>query len=77
MLKSQTANREPEIFGYIRVSMKEQNIDRQLTALEQYHIPPDNIFIDKKSGKDFNRPKYKRLFPLPPYIPRMDKYGLA
>ncbi|MDR1533059.1 MAG: recombinase family protein [Clostridiales bacterium] len=54
--------REPEVFGYVRVSMKEQNADRQIIALQPYQIPPGNLFIDKKSGKNFERPKYKRLF---------------
>ena len=52
---------EPEKFGYVRVSMKDQNEDRQLIALEPYQIPSSNIFIEKKSGKDFDRPKYKSL----------------
>jgi DNA invertase Pin-like site-specific DNA recombinase len=60
MLKIKIA-REPQIFGYARVSTKGQNIDRQLIALEPYCIPQDNLFIEKKSGKDFNRPKYKKL----------------
>jgi DNA invertase Pin-like site-specific DNA recombinase len=42
--------------------MKEQNADRQLVALEPYAIPPANLYIDKKSGKNFDRPKYRRLF---------------
>jgi DNA invertase Pin-like site-specific DNA recombinase len=54
--------REPEVFGYARVSTKDQNADRQLIALEPYNIPPANIFVDKKSGKNFDRPKYKKLF---------------
>jgi len=58
--KAQIA-REPQKYGYGRVSMKDQNEDRQLIALEPYDIPPANLFIDKKSGKDFNRPKYKKL----------------
>ena len=63
MTKSQEQKiiREPQAFGYIRVSMKEQNEDRQLIAMESLKIPPENILVDKKSGKDFNRPKYKRL----------------
>ena len=52
---------QPEKYGYIRVSRKEQNEDRQIIALEPYNIPPANLFTDKKSGKDFDRPKYKRL----------------
>ena len=49
------------IYGYIRVSTKEQNEDRQLIAMSQANVPPENIYMDKQSGKDFNRPNYKRL----------------
>ena len=45
----------------MRVSTKEQNTDRQLIALKEYGIKPENILIDKMSGKDFNRPAYRRL----------------
>lgn len=48
-------------YGYIRVSTKEQKEDRQLIALSICNIKPENIFIDKESGKDFNRKSYKRL----------------
>lgn len=48
-------------YGYIRVSTKEQNIDRQLTAILNENIAMKQIFIDKASGKDFNRRKYKSL----------------
>ncbi len=48
-------------YGYVRVSTKEQNEDRQLRAMENLDIPKDNLFIEKQSGKDFDRPKYKRL----------------
>ena len=48
-------------FGYIRVSSKDQNEDRQLNALRELHIPLKNVFIDKRSGKDFDRPQYKAL----------------
>ncbi|MDR0884079.1 MAG: recombinase family protein [Oscillospiraceae bacterium] len=48
-------------YGYVRVSTKKQNEDRQLIALAEYGILPHNIFIDKKSGKDFERQKYRRL----------------
>ena len=47
-------------FGYIRVSTKEQSIDRQLEALKSY-VDIENIFIDKESGKDFNREQYQLL----------------
>ena len=49
------------IYGYIRVSTKEQNEDRQLIAMNAVNVPPENIYMDKLSGKDFNRPNYKRL----------------
>lgn len=49
------------LYGYIRVSSKEQNTDRQLIALQEFHIPKRNMYVDKQSGKDFNRPAYQRL----------------
>ena len=49
------------IYGYIRVSTKEQNEDRQLIAMREANVPPENIYMDKQSGKDFNRPNYKKL----------------
>lgn len=49
------------IYGYVRVSSKDQNIDRQMDALLNENIERQNIFVDKQSGKDFNRPQYKRL----------------
>ena len=49
------------IYGYIRVSSTDQSIDRQLLALRACVIPNANIFVDKQSGKDFNRPQYRRL----------------
>ena len=48
-------------YGYVRVSTKEQNEDRQLIALEQYKISKNNIFVDKQSGRDFKRKNYKKL----------------
>lgn len=48
-------------YGYIRVSTKEQNIDRQLTALSLENISKEQIFIDRASGKNFNRIEYQRL----------------
>lgn len=48
-------------FGYIRVSSTDQNEDRQLTALLACKIPKNNLYLDKLSGKSFNRPQYKRL----------------
>ena len=49
------------IYGYIRVSTKEQNEDRQMIAFREVDVPEKNIFMDKQSGKDFNRPQYKKL----------------
>ena len=49
------------VYGYVRVSTKEQNEDRQLIALQEFSIAKRNIYMDKLSGKDFNRPQYKRL----------------
>lgn len=48
-------------YGYVRVSTKEQNEDRQLIALKEINITGNAVFIDKLSGKDFHRPQYKRL----------------
>ena len=47
-----------KLYGYIRVSTREQNEDRQLVAMKNFGVPSENIFIDKQSGKDFNRPAY-------------------
>ena len=49
------------IFGYARVSTKEQREDRQLDALAALHINPRHIYVDKQSGKDFERPMYRKL----------------
>ena len=50
-----------QVYGYVRVSTKEQNEDRQLIAMREFGVPQKNINIEKQSGKDFNRPKYQRL----------------
>ena len=50
-----------EIYGYVRVSTRDQNEERQLIALLELQVPKKNIFIDKQSGKDFDRPCYKKL----------------
>lgn len=49
------------VFGYIRVSSKEQNIERQLKAFEEYKISDRDIYIDTQSGKDFDRKQYNIL----------------
>ena len=49
------------IYGYIRVSTREQNEDRQLIALHEVGVLDRNVYLDKQSGKDFDRPQYKKL----------------
>lgn len=68
------------IYGYIRVSARDQNEDRQLVALRGIPVPERNIFTDKQSGKDFNRPEYKKLVKkLKPddllYVKSIDRLG--
>lgn len=53
-----------KVYGYIRVSTKEQNEDRQYIAMKEFGIGDREIFMDKQSGKDFNRPSYKRVLRL-------------
>ena len=48
-------------YGYIRVSSQDQNEDRQLIAMQEKLIPKNHLFIDKQSGKDFERPQYKKM----------------
>lgn len=68
------------IYGYIRVSTREQNEDRQLIALREAAVPEAGIYLDKQSGKDFQRPSYRRLVKkLKPgdllYIKSIDRLG--
>ena len=70
----------PNTYGYIRVSTRDQNEDRQLIAMRELSIPEKNVFLDKQSGKDFTRPQYKRLVKkLKPddllYIKSIDRLG--
>ena len=53
--------RSYRVFGYVRVSTKEQNEARQLIAMRNQGVPGKNIYVDKQSGKDFQRPQYARL----------------
>ena len=67
-------------YGYIRVSSVDQNEDRQTLAMNELSIPPTRIFSDKQSGKDFERPAYRRLLrKLRPgdllYIKSIDRLG--
>lgn len=48
-------------YAYVRVSSKDQNEARQLSAMEAFSIPPNRVYTDKQSGKDFDRPQYKKL----------------
>ena len=70
----------PNTYGYIRVSTRDQNEDRQLIAMRELSIPEKNVFLDKQSGKDFERPQYKKLVKkLKPddllYIKSIDRLG--
>ena len=49
------------IYGYVRVSSADQNEDRQLIVMKKNNVPKGNVYIDKQSGKDFERPQYKKL----------------
>ena len=67
-------------YGYVRVSTKEQNEERQLIALHEQGVPDKYIYIDKQSGKDFKRPRYQKLLrKLRPgdllYIKSIDRLG--
>ena len=50
-----------KVYGYIRVSSTDQNEDRQLIALRGCEVPEQNLYVDKQSGKDFERPEYRRM----------------
>ena len=52
---------ENNTFGYARVSSRDQNEERQILALLEMGVPEQNIYVDKQSGKDFNRPQYKKM----------------
>ena len=49
------------VYGYIRVSSKDQKEDRQQIALKEVGVELQNVYVDKQSGKDFNRPQYKKM----------------
>ena len=49
------------VYGYIRVSSKDQKEDRQQIALKEVGVELQNIYVDKQSGNDFNRPQYKKM----------------
>jgi DNA invertase Pin-like site-specific DNA recombinase len=51
----------PKTYGYIRVSTREQNEDRQVIAMREFGVPDGNMIIEKQSGKDFERPMYKKM----------------
>ncbi len=52
---------EKRIYGYVRVSSTDQNEVRQMTAMSEVSVPPENIYIDKLSGKNFDRPQYEKM----------------
>lgn len=49
------------VYGYVRVSSKEQNEDRQMIAMQKLVIPEKNIYVDKQSEKDFDRPQFRKM----------------
>ena len=49
------------VYGYVRVSSRDQNEERQMIAMQQFGVESRNIFVDKQSGRDFNRPSYRRM----------------
>ena len=49
------------VYGYVRVSSIDQNEDRQMIAMSDNNVQKSNVYIDKQSGKDFERPQYKKL----------------
>jgi len=51
----------PTTYGYIRVSSKDQNAERQSIAMRQFGVKDQFVYLDKQSGKDFNRPQYRKL----------------
>ena len=59
-MKTKAAN-EPKLYGYARVSTFQQKEDRQIIALKSIGVLDENIYVDKQTGKDFNRPQYKKL----------------
>ncbi len=68
------------VYGYIRVSSADQNEDRQRIALREKGIPPNRLYIDKQSGRDFDRPKYRQLVRRLKrgdllYVPSIDRLG--
>ena len=67
-------------YGYVRISSADQNEDRQVLAMQELKIPQGHIFVDKQSGKDFNRPNYQKLVKLLNsgdllYIKNIDRLG--
>lgn len=50
-----------KVYGYVRVSTREQNENRQLIALDEMQVPKKDIYIDRQSGKDFRRPMYQKM----------------
>ena len=69
------------VYGYIRVSSKDQKEDRQQIALKEVGVELQNIYVDKQSGKDFNRPQYKKMLRKLKkddllYIKSIDRLGL-
>lgn len=68
------------VFGYIRVSSRDQNEDRQMLSLEEAGVLQENIYLDKQSGKNFERPQYMRMLRKMKkgdvlYVKSIDRFG--
>lgn len=61
VLDKESEENMASVYGYIRVSSRDQNEDRQIIALKEVGVADRNIYLDKQSGKDFNRPQYRKL----------------
>ena len=61
IFQNSTGGTDMEIYGYVRVSSTDQNEERQLIALREKGVDDKNVYMDKQSGKDFDRPQYKKL----------------
>ncbi len=67
-------------YGYVRVSALDQNEARQLLEMQRLGLKEEYVYVDKQSGKDFNRPNYKRLLPVLKagdllYVKSIDRLG--
>lgn len=79
-IRKKKRKKKTQKYAYIRVSTKEQNEDRQVNAIAALNIPKKNVFLDKMSGKDFERPSYQKMLTMLKeddvlYLPSIDRLG--